>query len=80
MRLSKNQLPVYGDGRARCATGFMCADHGRALRLVLEEGRPGEVYVIGGLNRKSRNLDLRVRKQLCSALDELRPRDGGRSL
>ncbi len=69
--LEQKPLPVYGDG-GQIRDWLYVADHARALRLVLEEGRPGEVYVIGGLN-EIRNLDL-VR-QLCASLDALRPRE-----
>ena len=71
--LEQKALPVYGDG-GQIRDWLYVADHARALKLVLEEGRPGEVYVIGGLN-EIRNLDLV--KQLCASLDELRPRENG---
>jgi dTDP-glucose 4,6-dehydratase len=68
-------LPVYGDG-CQIRDWLHVADHCQALRLILEEGRVGEVYLIGGSN-EIRNLDL-VR-QICAVLDELRPRAEGRS-
>ena len=45
-------------------------DHARALRLVLEKGRLGETYNIGGHNERT-NLD--VVKTICAHLDELLP-------
>lgn len=72
--LEQKPLPVYGDG-GQIRDWLYVADHCRALRLVLEEGRAGEVYTVGGMN-EIRNLDL-VR-QLCAALDQLRPRPQGR--
>ncbi|MFZ1548388.1 MAG: GDP-mannose 4,6-dehydratase, partial [Candidatus Nitrotoga sp.] len=45
-------------------------DHARALRLVLERGRVGETYNIGGWNEKS---NLEVVHAVCTILDELRP-------
>ncbi len=72
--LEEKPLPVYGDG-GQIRDWLYVADHARALRLVLEEGKPGEVYAIGGLN-EIRNLD--IVKQLCATLDEARPRTGGR--
>jgi len=72
--LEGKPMPVYGDG-GQIRDWLYVADHCRAIKLILEEGRPGEVYVIGGLN-EIRNLDL-VR-QLCSVLDELQPRAQGR--
>jgi dTDP-glucose 4,6-dehydratase len=72
--LEQKPLPVYGDG-GQIRDWLYVADHVCALRLILEEGRPGEVYAIGGLN-EIRNLDL-VR-QICAALDELQPQAQGR--
>ena len=45
-------------------------DHARALRLVLERGRVGETYNIGGWNEKT---NLEVVRAICAILDELRP-------
>jgi len=72
--LEQKSLPVYGDG-GQIRDWLYVGDHCRALRLILEKGQPGEVYMIGGMNEIP-NLDL-VR-QICSALDELRPRADGR--
>ena len=46
-------------------------DHARALTLVLERGRIGETYNIGG-KAERRNID--VVKAVCKAMDELKPR------
>jgi dTDP-glucose 4,6-dehydratase len=62
-------LPVYGDG-LNVRDWLYVADHCRALRLILERGRPGETYNIGG-NSEMTNLD--VVKTLCAILDEIRP-------
>jgi dTDP-glucose 4,6-dehydratase (EC 4.2.1.46) len=62
-------LPVYGDG-ANVRDWLYVDDHARALRLVLERGRVGEVYNIGG-RAERRNLD--VVHTLCATLDRLRP-------
>jgi len=72
--LEQKPLPVYGDG-GQIRDWLHVADHCRAARLLLEDGRPGEVYAIGG-NNEIRNLDL-VR-QICAVLDELQPRPRGR--
>ena len=71
--LDEKPLPVYGDG-GQIRDWLYVGDHVRALRLILDEGRLGEVYAIGGLN-EIRNIDL-VR-QICATLDELRPRAHG---
>lgn len=62
-------LPVYGDGR-NVRDWLYVEDHCRALRLVLERGRPGEVYNIGG-NCEKKNLE--VVKTACAILDEIFP-------
>jgi dTDP-glucose 4,6-dehydratase len=49
------------------------SDHCEALRLVLEKGRVGEVYNVGG-GAERRNID--VVRALCAILDELKPGTG----
>jgi dTDP-glucose 4,6-dehydratase len=65
-------LPVYGDGSNR-RDWLYVGDHVAALRAVLERGRVGEVYNIGG-NAETSNLE--VVRALCTLLDELRPQCG----
>ena len=62
-------LPVYGDGM-NVRDWLFVGDHCSAIRTVLENGRPGETYNIGG-NSERANLD--VVHTICSLLDELRP-------
>ena len=69
MRLREKSLPVYGDG-SQVRDWLHVDDHARALRLVLEQGKTGETYNIGGHNEKT-NLD--VVKTICGLLDELMP-------
>jgi len=71
--LEGRPLPVYGDGR-QVRDWLYVGDHCEAIRTVLERGRPGEVYNVGG-NAERRNLD--VVHALCDALQDLRPRAGG---
>jgi dTDP-glucose 4,6-dehydratase len=68
-------LPIYGDGR-QIRDWLYVTDHCRAVCRVLEAGRLGETYNIGGRNEKT-NLD--VVHTLCDILDELRPRGDGQS-
>ncbi len=68
-------LPIYGDGR-QIRDWLYVKDHCSAICLVLEIGRVGETYNIGGWNEKT-NLD--VVETLCAILDELKPRIDGRS-
>jgi dTDP-glucose 4,6-dehydratase len=50
-------------------------DHCSAIRRVLDAGRPGETYNVGGWNEKP-NLD--IVHTVCALLDELRPRADGK--
>ena len=62
-------LPIYGKGD-NIRDWLYVDDHARALRLVLEKGREGETYNIGGWNEKT---NLEVVHTVCAILDELRP-------
>lgn len=62
-------LPVYGQG-LQVRDWLFVEDHARALRLVLERGRPGETYALGA-GAERRNID--VVQAICAILDELRP-------
>jgi len=67
--LEGKTLPVYGKG-TNVRDWLYVEDHVRALLAVLERGRLGETYNIGG-NAERRNIDL-VR-ELCALLDEILP-------
>jgi dTDP-glucose 4,6-dehydratase len=57
-------LPIYGDGlNARC--WLHVEDHCRAIECILERGRPGETYNIGGTELTN----LTIIEQLCTLLD-----------
>ena len=73
--LEGKSLPIYGDGQ-QVRDWLYVKDHCSAIRLVLEKGRPGETYNVGGRNEKT---NLEVVRLLCSILDELSPRADGRS-
>ena len=73
--LTDRPLPIYGDGQQR-RDWLYVADHCAALRRVLERGRVGDTYNIGGCNERS-NID--VVQALCDILDAERPRADGRS-
>jgi dTDP-glucose 4,6-dehydratase len=66
---SGKPIPVYGDG-ANIRDWLFVEDHARALIAILEKGRVGETYNVGGHN-ELRNIDL-VRS-ICRALDALLP-------
>ncbi|GHT88356.1 dTDP-glucose 4,6-dehydratase [Betaproteobacteria bacterium] len=71
--LAGRALPVYGDG-LNVRDWLYVGDHCAAIRTVLERGRPGETYNIGGWNEKT-NLD--IVHTVCARLDELRPDANG---
>ena len=71
--LTGNPLPVYGDG-LNVRDWLYVRDHCTAVRAVLERGRVGECYNIGG-EAEMKNIDLV--KTLCALLDQLRPRSAG---
>jgi dTDP-glucose 4,6-dehydratase len=62
-------LPIYGKGD-NIRDWLYVEDHARALRLVLEKGRLGETYNIGGHNERT---NLQVVETICTQLDELLP-------
>lgn len=67
--LAGKPLPVYGDGR-QVRDWLYVKDHCAAIRAVLQHGRVGETYNIGGWNEQF-NID--IVRQICTLLDELRP-------
>ncbi len=67
--LNGKPLPVYGDG-LNIRDWLYVGDHCTAIREVLQRGRCGETYNIGGWNEKT-NLD--VIHTVCAILDELQP-------
>jgi len=62
-------LPVYGDGR-QVRDWLYVRDHCQAVLTVLESGRPGETYNVGGHNERT---NLEVVETVCALLDELAP-------
>ena len=62
-------LPIYGDGR-NVRDWLYVKDHCDAIRRVLDQGRVGEVYNIGGRCEKN---NLEVVQSICSSLDEMYP-------
>ena len=67
--LEGKPLPVYGDGK-NVRDWLFVEDHCRALWLVLNQGRLGETYNIGG-NCEQTNLELV--ETICRVVDELSP-------
>jgi dTDP-glucose 4,6-dehydratase len=73
--LAGKALPIYGDGR-QIRDWLYVKDHCSAIRRVLEAGRIGEVYNVGGWNEKP---NLEVVRTLCAILDREQPRSDGKS-
>ncbi|MFW2356827.1 dTDP-glucose 4,6-dehydratase [Hydrogenophaga sp.] len=71
--LAGKPLPVYGDGM-QVRDWLYVKDHCSAIRRVLEGGRLGETYNVGGWNEKP---NLEIVRTVCALLDELRPRTDG---
>ncbi len=71
--LNEEPLPVYGKGE-NVRDWLYVEDHASALRTVLESGKVGETYNIGG-NSEQTNIGLV--KTLCGIMDEVRPRGNG---
>jgi dTDP-glucose 4,6-dehydratase len=70
--LEGRTLPVYGDGK-NVRDWLFVEDHCAAIRAVIENGRPGETYNIGG-NSERANID--VVTTICDLMDEMRPQAG----
>ncbi len=73
--LAGKNLPVYGDGM-QIRDWLYVKDHCSAIRRVLEAGRLGETYNVGGWNEKP---NIEIVNTVCKLLDELRPKADGSS-
>ncbi|WP_242110726.1 dTDP-glucose 4,6-dehydratase [Luteimonas aquatica] len=67
-------LPIYGDGK-NVRDWLYVGDHCSAIRAVLERGRVGETYNVGG-DAERQNIE--VVNAICALLDERRPREDGK--
>ena len=73
--LARRHIPVYGDGM-NVRDWLYVRDHAEALWTVLQKGRPGETYNIGGNNEWA---NLHLVQLICDTIDELAPALGGHS-
>lgn len=73
--LSGAPLPIYGDGR-NIRDWLYVTDHCTAIAKVLEAGRVGETYNVGGDAERE---NIAVVKAICSVLDSKQPRSDGKS-
>lgn len=72
--LAGEALPVYGDGK-QVRDWLYVTDHCAAIRAVLEKGRVGETYNVGGDAEKQ---NIEVVETICALLDQRRPREDGK--
>lgn len=72
--LADKPLPIYGDGQ-QVRDWLYVRDHARAIMRVLDNGRLGQTYNIGGNQEKT---NLSVVQTICEHLDALKPRDDAR--
>ena len=73
--LDEQPLPIYGKGN-NIRDWLYVEDHCKAISSVLQNGKIGETYNIGG-NNEIQNLE--IVNLICSTLDELKPRTSGES-
>ncbi|HZW12858.1 MAG TPA: dTDP-glucose 4,6-dehydratase [Noviherbaspirillum sp.] len=73
--LAGKALPIYGDGK-QVRDWLYVKDHCSGIRRVLDAGRVGETYNIGGWNEKT---NLEVVRTLCAILNDFAPRMDGKS-
>lgn len=71
--LAGEPLPIYGDGM-NVRDWLFVEDHCSAISRVLEAGRVGETYNVGG---NSERANIVVVKTICAILDEVSPLEGG---
>ena len=71
--LANKSLPLYGDGK-QIRDWLYVKDHCHAIFRVLQEGRVGDTYNVGG---KSEKTNIEVVTSVCGVLDELQPRPDG---
>jgi dTDP-glucose 4,6-dehydratase len=67
--LSGLNIPIYGDG-TNIRDWLFVLDHCKGIDLAFHQGRPGEVYNIGGNNERD---NLYIVNKVCEILDDLRP-------
>ncbi len=68
--LDGKPLPIYGNGQ-NIRDWLYVIDHCEAIYLVLQQGKIGETYNIGGLNEQA---NVNVVEKICAILDELVPK------
>jgi dTDP-glucose 4,6-dehydratase len=67
--LGGKSLPIYGDGK-QIRDWLYVEDHCRAIWTVIQNGKPGEIYNVGGDNQYT---NLEIVRMICKILDEIYP-------
>ena len=73
--LENKNLPIYGDGK-NIRDWLYVEDHCEAIIKILENGKPGETYNIGGSCEEN---NLEVVSEICKILDSIKPKQDGSS-
>lgn len=73
--LKEEPIPIYGDGK-NVRDWLYVLDHCRGIKLVLEKGKTGETYNIGGRNERE---NIYIAQTICELLDKHQPRKNGTS-
>lgn len=73
--LKEEPIPIYGNGE-NVRDWLYVIDHCKGINLVLEKGKPGETYNIGGRNERQ---NIYIAEKICALLDKLKPRENGAS-
>ncbi len=73
--LQEEPIPIYGDGK-NVRDWLYVSDHCKGIKLVLEKGRFGETYNIGGRNERE---NIYIAQKICDLLDGKSPRKNGKS-
>lgn len=73
--LQEKPIPIYGDGK-NVRDWLYVSDHCKGIELVLEKGKFGETYNIGGRNERE---NIYIAQKICELLDRKSPRNNGES-
>ena len=73
--LTRKPIPVYGDGK-NVRDWLYVRDHAEALWTVLQKGKIGETYNVGGHNEWA---NINIVQLICDTIDEFKPEFGGNS-
>lgn len=73
--LMEEPIPIYGDGK-NVRDWLYVLDHCKGINLVLEKGKSGETYNIGGRNERE---NIYIAQKICDLLDKFEPRENEKS-